>query len=235
VDTKAEGDRASAGFLSFYTTRRRVYGALLLFVLVAGLPVAAVPKLRNRLISRAWNLKEALIGNRAPVMVQVGQNQEPLPEEFERPATPALQSPQLPVPAKIHSTTQGGYTPRRSEVKPLPQTETAALSPSRTEEPVEPAESEAASDNEPKYRQGKTEREAYDMLISSNSDIAEIVKGNNPSFIFKTWDAAARGEDTYWVRLKLQAQGQPEADFIWQVKLQEKQISPLNYNARNIP
>lgn len=231
--SEAKSNRASAGFSSFYRTRQRVYGALLLFVIVAGVPIAAVPKLRTRVVTRAQVLWEAMTGKRAPAMVQVGEYQEPFPSEFARPAPPVPQVLHFPPPEKVLSTKQGGFIPRSDSKSGM----IARKSPSSIEgeEAGEEREPESAEgDNEPKYQQGKMEQEAYDLLLNSNPAIAEIVKGNNSSFKFKAWDAAIRGEDTYWVRLKLETGGKPEADYIWQVKLQSKQASPLNYNARSI-
>ncbi len=236
--TKAEDDRASAGFSSFYKTRRRVYGALLLFVLAAGLPMATVPKLRDRLITRAWDLKEAIAGNRAPVTVQVGLNREPLPPEFQRPAPPPAPVFQpLPQSGRIYTNDRGGFDPVREQAR-APSATTKVLTvppPAAEEELAEVAESApAAGENQPKYGQGTAERQAYALLVESNAAVAEIVKGNKASYKFKSWDAAVRGEDLYWVRLKIQAEGQPEGDYIWQVRLEAKQVTPLNYNARTI-
>jgi hypothetical protein len=235
VRTKAEDNRAPAGFSSFYKTRRRVYGSLLLFIIAAGLPIATIPGLRDRLLSRTWALKDAMAGKRAPAMIQVGQNQEPLPPEFQRPAIPAMPRMPVPPPARVHSTEQGGYVPgsRSPQRGSLPDSR-KAMPPGAEESAEEAASESTAADNEPKYGQGTAERQAFDLLIASNATVAEIVKGNNPSFSFKSWDAAGRGDDVIWVRLKLQGAGQPEADYIWQVKLGAKQVSPLNYNARSI-
>jgi hypothetical protein len=235
VVSEAKSDRTSAGFSSFYKTRRRIYGVLLLFVVAVGVPTAAVPKLRGRLVSRAQAIWNAAIGKREPVMVQVGENQEPLPAEFEWPAPPVVQMPQLPATTKVLTTPQGGYLLRRDGARPSSKAgDTERLS-AQGEEALEDTEAEpAAADNEPKYQQGKVEQEVYNLLLNSNPAIAEIAKGKNPSFKFKSWDAAGRGEDTYWVRLKLETEGKPVADYIWQVKLGSKQVSPLNYNARTI-
>jgi hypothetical protein len=210
-----------------------VYGALLLFVIVAGVPIAAVPKLRYRVMTRAQALWEAMAGKHAPAMVQVGENQEPFPAEFKRPAPPVPQVLHLPHQAKVLSTKRGGYIPRPASKTGI--IERRSPSSIQGEEAGEEGEAESAAvDNEPKYQQGTMEQEAYDLLLNSNPVIAEIVKGNNPSFTLKSWDAAVRGEDTYWVRLKLETGGKPEAHYIWQVNLQSKQASPLNYNARTI-
>ena len=51
---------------------------------------------------------------------------------------------------------------------------------------------------------------------------------------FLSWDAAGRGEDIYWVRLKFRSEGKTDIEYIWQVQLQSKQVTPLNYNARSL-
>jgi len=239
VFKKADYDRAPAGFSGFYRTRRRVYGALLLFVLVAGLPMATIPKLRDRLITRAWDIKEAIAGNRAPVLVQIGQHQEPLPPEFQRPAPPPAPTfPQLPQAAKVYSNDTGGYVPRREPrrapavTQPVPPGPAIDVPEDETLEAIDTRP--AADENQPRYGQGAAERQAYDLLLDANPTVAEITQGNSASYKFKSWDAANRGEDLYWVRLKIQAEGQPEGDYIWQVRLESRQITPLNYNARTI-
>jgi len=50
---------------------------------------------------------------------------------------------------------------------------------------------------------------------------------------FKTWDAANRQDDVYWVRLKFNNEG-VESEYIWQVKLLSQEVSPLSYNAKSI-
>ncbi|MBN1569619.1 MAG: hypothetical protein JXA73_17370 [Acidobacteria bacterium] len=222
MESGAKDGRAPAGFSRFYKARRRIYGLLLLFVVAVGVSTASVPKLRNRLVTRALAIWDAATGEHEPMMVQVGQNQERLPQEFERPAPHAMQIPRMPIPKKALTTPEGGYRPGSDGARASSEGATASES--------EPEE----SDGGPKYQQGTMEQEAYDLLLSSTPGIAEIVKGNNPSYIFKSWDAAGRGDDIYWVRLKLEAEGKPAADYIWQVRLGSKQVSPLNFNARRI-
>ena len=236
---KEKRSRVSTDFSGFYGTRRRIYGALLLFVIVGGLPVIVVPKLRNRLILRAWNLTEAAAGRLAPVEVRVGENQEPIPPEFQRPAPPVL--PRLvpaPSPARIYSTAQGGYTPGNNKVsRESPANNIDADVSASVQGDVAGKDSESQPDSAdiaPKYQQGAVEREAYNLVVSSSPVVADIVKGLNPSFKFLSWDAAGRGDDMYWVRLRLQAKEQPEADYIWQVSLEDKKVIPLNYYARSI-
>jgi hypothetical protein len=99
-----------------------------------------------------------------------------------------------------------------------------------------PAEDEqdTRQNDEPKYQKGALEQTAYDLLIQSNSSIAEIVKGGHPLLRLKSWDVAKRENDTYWVRLKLQLDKNPEQEYIWVVKIQSKEVTPLNFNAKSI-
>ena len=102
------------------------------------------------------------------------------------------------------------------------------------EGPEAVAETTPAGEPELKYQKGKTEQDAYDVLLKSSSTVTALVQGSNPSLKFKSWDAANRGEDTYWVRLKFQSEGNSDAEYIWQVKLQSNQATPLNFNARSL-
>ena len=90
-----------------------------------------------------------------------------------------------------------------------------------------------STEPEIKYQKGKIEQEAYDLLLKSKPTVAGMVQGSNPSLQFKSWDAASRGDDTYWVRLIFQSEGNDQ-EYIWQVKLQSSQVTPLSYNARSI-
>ena len=108
--------------------------------------------------------------------------------------------------------------------------------PEKTAETAEQAETQAAPPGEPqlKYQKGKAEQDAYDLLLKSIPAVVGLLQGNNPSLKFKSWDAANRGEDIYWVRLKFQSEGNADAEYIWQVKLQSNEVTPLNYNARGV-
>ena len=91
-----------------------------------------------------------------------------------------------------------------------------------------------SAEPELKYQKGKAEQDAYDLLLKSSATVAAMVQGSNPSLKFKSWDAANRGEDTYWVRLKFQSEGNQDEDYIWVVKLQSNEVTPLSHNARSI-
>jgi hypothetical protein len=111
--------------------------------------------------------------------------------------------------------------------------------PPATDTTTEPAvqtdsQRDQSGERELKYQSGKAEQDAYDLLLKSNPTVAKMVQGSNPSLKFKSWDAANRGEDTYWVRLKFQSEGNPDEEYIWQVKVQSNEVTPLSYNARRI-
>ncbi len=225
---------------SFYEKRQRVYTGLLLFVVVAGLPIVSVPSLRNRLSTRVMALKTAMAGRIEPVIAQVGENPEPFPEEYHRPAPPLPKPPQLPPLERIF-TLERSSPPlpppaEKPSVAQAPRILTIPRPAAQTEETEEETATAPAASDETglNYQQGKSERDAYDLLITTNPAVAEMVQGGNPAFHFLSWDAANRGDDTYWVRLKFQSEESPSVEYIWQVKLQERQVVPLNYNARTI-
>jgi len=237
--TSVDGRIPTAGDIAqFYETRKRVYGGLLIFVAVVCVTILAVPALRNRLTGRVHTLRAAIAGESRPLVIQVGENHEPLPPEFTRPAPPA--SPLgLVAPPPIRKTADGAIILAPSDLPARAQPVRAkpkSAAPSKMEVAADQAEPEAQApaSNEPQYKKGKIEQEAYDLLLASNPSIGRMVNGSDSALRFVSWDAAGRGDDTYWVRLKFQPQGKPEAEYIWQVRLESKQITPLNYNARSI-
>jgi hypothetical protein len=236
VDSKS--NRAFKSSSRFYKTRQRIYGGLLLFVVIVGLPIVTVHSLRHRLTARVQQLKTALAGVQSPLTVQVGANRGPLPEEYRRPEPVIPQIAQLPPPPKVHTTPQGGYVPTRGLTRltvkePAKDTVASSAEDAETKDQTGSA-GESEADAQPKYQQGKVEQDAYNLLLQTNAVVAGLVKGSNPSLKFKSWDAAARGDDVYWVRLTFQPEGKPVEEFIWQVKVQSKQVTPLSYNARAI-
>jgi hypothetical protein len=238
VALKAGGKKTEDGSLRFYRIRRRVYGGLLIFVIAAGVPIATVPSLRNRLVTRIHDLKAAISGETRLDIVQAGENTERFPAEYERPSPPSVAQvfkiATAPVPEDVQKkeSPPARSVPRRT--LRIPSVGKPSLSADAGEESGEQRELAPSADteNQPKYKQGTMEQEAYDLLLKSNSAIAGLVQGGNPSLQFAAWDAAGRGEDIYWVRLKFRQEGKPGIEYIWQVQLQSKQITPLNYNAR---
>ena len=229
---RKEGVPAAQPSERLYRVRFRVYASLLIFVIGIGTPMIIVPALRSRLISRTYAIKQALLvgpEKSKPVTAQVGENSTPFPEEFARPQKSVPQN--LPRPTALNPVYQTGTTYRPA--KPLPK------------EGNPPADSEARqavpealpgdSAAEPDYRTGKVEQEAYDLLLRSNETVLKMVQGSDPALRFTGWGVAKREEDVFWVRLTfMQSPQDVEAQYIWQIKLQSKQIAPLNYNARSI-
>ena len=239
MSSEAGDKKLEAGSSRFYKIRRRVYGGLLLFVIVAGLPMVTVPAWRNRLFTRVHALKTAFAGETRPVMVQAGANLEPFPAEYERPTPPSVaQILKIPSAPVVLAQPQKEAPPVRSTTRRtlrIPAVNRAPRSDEGEESGVQ-GQSAPVTDSEkqPKYGQGTIEKEAYDLLLNSNPAVAELAQGNNASLKFLSWDATGRGEDIYWVRLKFRSEGKPDTEYIWQVQLQSKRITPLNYNARTL-
>ena len=226
----------------FYSTRNKVSIALVIFIVVVGLPIIGVPSLRGKLYGRVMALKSAMSGEIKPAMLNAGSNHEPFPAEFERPEPPPPQAALIKANldkvfttdgAAINPATAAGRRAPAKGAKPgvAPVPLGAAAEPAETQPPVQ---SSAPGENEPKYQRGKAEQDAYDILLKVNPVVAGLIEGKDPSLKFRSWDAAGRGDDVFWVRLKFQAEGIPDSEYIWQVKVQANQAIPLNYNARNL-
>jgi hypothetical protein len=230
----------------FYRIRYRFYMCLLVFVVAAGLPIVSVPALRHRLSNRVQMLREAMAGGKIrPVEVKVGENKEPFPADYARKAAPPnypklppyfaatqglsgpiVSSTPIPAPAQARS--------RRSiripKISAEPESQPAAADASQASAT---AQAGATDQDQPAYRQGPMEKEAYDLLLKSNATVAGMVQGSNPSLRMKSWDALKRDEDTYYVRLTFTSlPANTETEYIWQVKLLAKQVTPLSYAAR---
>jgi len=217
-----------------------VYLSLLIFVIIGGLPMLALPSLRGRLSTRIQALRDAAAGRTPPpvLLARVGDNVDPFPKEYERPAAIRLQFPPLPLPGVTPSGTMtivDKAAPKLAKRR-MPSQEKAPAEGQAVSEPTpsqQPAEAETA--DEPVYQQGKIELEAYDLLIKANDALAGMLGGTNPALKFKNWDAAKIDEDTYYVRVIFLRQPEnTNVDYIWQVKISSKQVTPLSYNARNL-
>jgi hypothetical protein len=217
------------------------YAGLLLFVVMVGLPIVAIPSLRDRLSERIFVLKAAISGEIMPATAQVGATPGGVPKEYEAPA-PAAFAPFSPAsserktytmiaPGLIASETR--KIPRRMRILEVPSTESLGLL-LAPETPSAPAVSkESAPDIQ--FQHGNGEKDAYNLLMRSSTSIAGLVKGSNPSLHFVSWGAVHKGEDVYWVRLKFQTEATPnEVDYIWEVKLQTSEVIPLSYNAKSV-
>jgi hypothetical protein len=227
--------------LGFYAIRKRAYTGLLLFIVLVGLPMVAVPHLRNRLSGRIFELKAAISGDMKPAIAQVGANHEGFPKEFEIPVPAGPQIPPLPsVERKAYVMIAPGViapsirrVPGKPRIAEMPSTVIQSEPPVEQTLQADPGASQEAQ-SDIKFQQGGGEKAAYDLLIRSDSTIGGMVKGSNPSLHFKSWDAAHKGEDVYLVRLRFQSDGNPDAEYIWEVKIQTSEVTPLSYNAKNI-
>lgn len=219
--------------------RSRVYKGLLLFIILVGLPTIAIPKLRNRLSNRIQILRAAWMQNEQPAITQAGANTNPFPQEYERPAVPNRDKTKLSAianPSVMQKTSVSEDSPIKV-VKILQSSKqkagkSSAVSDNDSEN--EAISSEDSANSLPQYNQGKNEREAYELVLKSNKTLATMVKGENPALHWKSWGAAHRGDDNYWVRVIFLNQDKTEIEYIWQVKLTSGEISPLSYNARSI-
>jgi uncharacterized protein YjeT (DUF2065 family) len=201
----------------------RIYLALLLFVVLAGLPMLAVPSLRHRLASRVRTLREAaLSGGRAvqPAMAMVGENTEPFPKEYE-------------IPLTIWAKPPAPYTIRMPVFRSAP----ASAGAEETGDPSGSPGSEETGAGEavPEFRQGAVEKQAYDLLLASSETLAGMVQGRDQALRFVRWSAARREGDTYWVDLTFATvPNNSEARFIFQVDLASKKVIPLSALARSL-
>jgi len=227
----------------FFRRRRQISLGLLIFVVGVGLPLIGVSPLRRRLSTRVMALKSAMAGDIKPATLDVGANHEPFPAEYQNPVPPAQSLPEFPqFKSRVLDTKSPGVS-AQSLIPPSVRRASKAgkiefLPPpvNKSAESTEQTDSQTASSAEPelKYEKGKAEQDAYELLLKSNATVAGMVEGRNPALKFKSWDAANRGEDTYWVRLKFESAGNPDQEYIWVVKLQSNEVTPLSHNARSI-
>ena len=241
----------------FYIDRNRIYAGLVIFVFGATLFLGGLPSLRHRLGGRLVQLKQAAKGYSGPptVEAQVGQNPEPFPAQYEKPIV-VSQKPAMPmivigpqgVPQVVPSqrTQEVVEPPAFAKGKPrrsirIPTTVPGQSDSEAAGQPSQPARSDQqAADTdaslEPVFKQGEIEREAYNLVLGKYTTVSGMVTGNSPNLHFKTWAAAKRDEDTYWVRLLFdQSPDKTEVSYIWEVRVSAKQVTPLNYNARSLP
>jgi len=209
-------------------TRQRVYGGLLIFILVAGTSMAVVPSFRERLAGRIHILKAAL--TEAPSdIIQVGEEQVPYPEEYARSIPTAQQGYRFYVPRDDARKTPApaAAAPRRILTPKVSSTETPSSDSAKSIDETD--------DSSPRYQQGKLEQEAYEKALKANETLAEMVRsGGGEELRYQTWDASYRGENVYWVRVIFLDQSNTNVEYIWIVKLDSGQVTPLSHAARKI-
>jgi hypothetical protein len=220
---------------------RSGYTGLLLWVVIVGLPIVAIPSLRDRLSERIFVLKTAISGDIMPATAQVGANPGGFPKEFEAPV-PAAFGPFSPAASERKTYTmiapgliapETRKVPRRMRILEVPSREALGV----LLEPDTPSAPAVSKEPEPEvqFRQGNSEKDAYTLLMRSSTSIAGLVRGSNPSLRFVSWGAMHKGEDVFWVRLKFQSEETPgEVDYIWEVKVKTSEVIPLSYNAKSV-
>jgi hypothetical protein len=241
-----KGQRPTERTSRFYLARYRFYAGLLLFVISAGVPMLVLPGLRGRLVGRVDKLRAAVAGksNTLPVSSAVGQNALPFPSQYERPVAPKPQLPKFPplpglldLSQKPPTAASGRLTSRQAPARTesIPTTE-AAPSAATAQAASTASVQETTASNDPVYQQGPSEKEAYTILLGASATVRAIADGTYPPLSLKTWAAARRDEETYWVRLTLApSSGGAAGEYIWQVKMSSREATPLNFNARTLP
>ncbi len=174
-----------------------------------------------------------------PLELRVGENQQPVPVEFERPEPLRPSPPKLPSLDRIFTREPDVQTPApsaRAQDSPAraARPETLPFPAIPSEEDYFEEEEIVSEDEELQYKQGTVEQEVYDILLQSNPTAAAMVQGSDPSLSFDSWGVTLRGDDTYWVRLTFKNADGQNVEYIWQVRLTSKLVTPLSHNARTI-
>lgn len=199
--------------------RSNIYTGLLIFIVVIGVPLLGIPSVRNRLYARVHSVYGALGPlpfKPSPAWAKVGENRYPVPVEFERPRPQA--SGVILLPNTVIR--MGGDVHVGESARAQAKVETSR-------------EPEAADSAAPEFRQGKSEQEAYDLLLKSNEAIAGLIKGNSAALRFKSWSGAKVADDAFLVNVSfLQVSDNTEVQYIWRINLVSKEITPLSRNAR---
>jgi hypothetical protein len=249
------------GWLRYNRNRHRVYLGILVFVVIGGLPMIAVPSIRSRLRTRIQVLRSAYGGEPAaqvPASAKVGENREPFPHEYDHPQPLASYLPKLEpsTPRQTLKFTIGGgdaappgtgTEPLAAAPRPVRSSGGAAGSAPRSEkgEPSLIIRSSAAAEpaglpsadagGEPQYRKGKSEQEAYDLLVNANQTLAGMIKGGDSALKFQDWSAANMGENSFYVMVTFaQAADNVLRKYIWSVKVATKEVIPLSAYAMSI-
>ena len=205
----------------FDAVRQRFYGCVLVFAVTSAVLLTAVPVVNARLFDRIQIIKTAMTGEAQSDIINTGENDIPYPEEFMRPASSAVVSRPPAEPARRPATAQ--ITP------PVLIGTTGYENPAEVYEDDEDDE----DDDAPRFLQGDIEREAYEKTLEANEKLAAIVMNGNQVLSFKTWGAARRHGNVYWVRLIFQNESGADVEYIWQTDITSGSVSPLNFNARS--
>lgn len=217
---------------------QRIYMGLLVFVVVAGVPMVGLPSLRHRLEARVETLQSAAQGK--PVaqaaLAKVGENRAPFPQEYERPQweRPAVLPKFEYTPRQSFHVTAGGESKSGEEVV-APVLRKAEPKSDQANAGAAAATGEVAAKSGPEYKKGKPEQDAYDILVNSNPTLAGMIKGSDPTLKFQDWSAAAMDLGSYNVSVSfLQTSDNVVRKYIFNVKIETKAIMPLSAYAREI-
>jgi hypothetical protein len=255
-----KGVHHETGWSRYNRRRHRIYLGILVFVVVAGLPMIGIPSLRYRLRTRVQGLRAAYAGApvvQAPAFAKVGESREPFPRAYERQQPLPAYLPKIELPAArppLGIILGGGDTPSsigagepQSASRRPPRASSAggqAAAPAGKSEPKlvlpgfatatsEPPAADAGS--EPQFRKGKSEQEAYDLLFNANQTLAGLVKGSDPTLKFQDWSAATMGENSLYVMVTfVQTADNIVRKYIWNVKVATKEVIPLSAYAMSI-
>jgi hypothetical protein len=229
----------------------RTYTGLLIFVVIVGLPLIAIPSLRQRLKTRFDMVRAAIRGEQPPpppAFARVGQNQVPFPREYEQPQPRSAFLAGLVAPrehASIVITDQGGVptiipAPLKRTLgspAPVPSKGKPGTPPAPLASVPAQAETETAgsASSEPVYKKGEREQEAYDIVLSANQTLAGMIKGSDATLRFQGWAAANMGEGSYYVMVTfVQTADNVARKYIWNVKVSSKEVTPLSSYAMSI-
>jgi len=219
--------------------RGRIYGSLLLFIVVVCVLLLSVPSLRSRLTSRSQALYSAIWGTRRPVVANVSDEQTSYPEDYKREAYAFPDAGQtipenwmFQVPSKSDTEEND-----RESALIAPRTADADAGVSAESEPekavVEEGSEPAGSDSGIRYTTGKAESDAYTLLLEKYPKVAALVSGSDSSLQFLSWGGREVEEGIYWVQLIFET-GDNREVYIWEVNLPSSEVQPLSYNARMI-
>ena len=199
--------------------RRLVYGGMLIFAVAVGILLTTVPAIRSRLFNRIHTLKTAMTGKTQQGIMNMGENDFPYPDEFMRKGSDPVVTVQPAEPDRRLLLVQKDGAPLITP--PILIGTEGSGSPAYADE----------DDDSPHFQQGDIEREAYEKTLAANEKLADMVRGGE-EFGFKTWGAARRNGDVYWVRVIFQNASGDEVEYIWQADISSGSVAPLNFNAR---
>jgi len=211
----------TAAIQSGLRQKARMFGGMLYFVVIVGLPIVTITPLRQRLndrIQRVYAAMGPLALSLPPAYAKVGQNPYPFPAEFippikERPVYGGVFDMSGAIVAPQGAMRIGESSPADPSILP----------------------DEAPAERQPTYAQGKIEKESLDILLDSSPAVKDLVEGKNPALRFKTWAAAKMEEDSFWVDLTFtQTESGQDLHYIWQVRILSKKVTPLSHNARSL-